>query len=118
MRREEPDARRRRRSRRRRRGEACEEECARDGLVGVEDERRSLQSPDVWACACVRICVRTCVCVCARVFVCLCDYYKTARAFTGYLGYPPYSVQPSKGACEYSRPLSLTTAYAIVIRNT
>ncbi len=41
---QEPDARRHRRRRRRRRWEACEEESARDGLVGVEDERRGLQS--------------------------------------------------------------------------
>ena len=58
---QEPDARRRRRSRRRCRWEACEEECACDGFVGMKDESRSLQSPDV--CTCVRVRVRARVCV-------------------------------------------------------
>jgi hypothetical protein len=67
VRRQEPDARRRRRSRRR---EACEEECARDGLVGMEDERRGLQSPDVGKCVCVRMCAHVRVRLCAFVRVC------------------------------------------------
>jgi hypothetical protein len=91
VRRQEPDARRRRPSRRRRRWEAREEECACDGFVGVEDERRGLQFPDVCMCVCVRICVRVCARACARVFACLCDDYllRTDCPRIHYHGYPP-----------------------------